>query len=101
MTVSYHPHVRFIYLKYDVYEPEGSYEIGRKLSGLSGYALELTPPYSAYAGYKDWFIQNYDRPGYTIEAGSGVSPLPLSQFNEIYGENVGMLTYAQTAAAGK
>ncbi len=60
--------------------------------------MELTPPYSANAGYKDWFIQHYNRPGYTIEAGIGVAPLPLSQFDKIYRENEGMLTYAQTAA---
>ena len=31
-----------------------------------------------FAGYKDWFIQYYDRPGYTIEVGLGQSPLPLT-----------------------
>ncbi len=98
LTLSYHTQGRVIYWKYDGYEPEGSYDIGRELSRLSGYALELTPPYSANAGYKDWFIQHYNRPGYTIEAGIGAAPLPLSQFDEIYRENEGMLTYAQTAA---
>ena len=46
---------------------------------------------SGYAGYKDWFIQTYDRPGYTIEVGQGVSPLPLSQFDEVYADNLGIL----------
>ena len=58
----------------------------------SGYSLDVTPTNSAYAGYKDWFIQNYNRPGYTIEVGSGTNPLPLSQFSKIYNDNVGILT---------
>ena len=50
-------------------------------------------PYnSSFAGYKDWFIQNYKKPGYTIEAGLGENPLSLSQFNEIYEDNLGVLT---------
>ena len=59
---------------------------------VSGYSVEETPYQSGYAGYKDWFIQTYDRPGYTIEVGLGVSPLPLAQFPTIYKENVGIMT---------
>ena len=59
--------------------------------------MEETPYASGFAGYKDWFIQNFRRPGYTIEAGSGTNPLPLSQFDEIYRDNLGILT---TAALG-
>lgn len=29
--------------------------------------------------------------GYTIEAGIGVNPLPISQFDEIYRDNIGIL----------
>ena len=59
---------------------------------MSGYAVEETPYGSGFAGYKDWFIQEYNLPGYTIEAGRGQNPLPLSQLSEIYRENVGILT---------
>lgn len=50
-----------------------------------------TPYNSSFAGFKDWFIQNYNLPGYTIEAGLGENPLPISQFNQIYEDNVGIL----------
>ena len=53
--------------------------------------MEQTPAESGYAGYKDWFIQTYNRPGYTIEVGRGVNPLPLSQFPQIYRDNLGIL----------
>ena len=45
----------------------------------------------ALLGYKDWFIQTYNRPGYTIEASLGENPLPISQFDEIYKDNIGIL----------
>ena len=66
-------------------------EFGTQFANVSGYSLESTPYNSSFAGYKDWFIQNYNRPGYTIEVGLGTSPLPLSQFDKIYSDNLGIL----------
>ncbi len=97
LTISYHTQGRVIYWKYLDYLPPDSYEIAQKLAAVSGYRVELTPTASGYAGYKDWFIQDYDRPGYTVEAGIGTAPLPLSQFPEIYAENEGILTLGLTA----
>lgn len=101
LTLSYHAQGEVIYWKYQNYDPEGAEEIGMKFSRLSGYALELTPEESGYAGYKDWFIQDYRRPGYTIEVGSGVNPLPLAQLPEIYRHNEELLSFAQIATAGQ
>ncbi len=98
LTLSYHTQGEVIYWKYNGFEPLGSREIGEELAARSGYSLELTPPESAYAGFKDWFIQQFDRPGYTVEAGRGTAPLPTSQFPEIYKDNEPLLTYALTAA---
>jgi g-D-glutamyl-meso-diaminopimelate peptidase len=94
MTLSYHTAGEVIYWKYDGFEPPRSREIGEKLSAASGYPLETTPYGSGYAGYKDWFIQSYDRPGYTVEAGSGTSPLPLSQFRSLYAANAPLVAAA-------
>ena len=63
---------------------------------MSGYTLEDTPFASGFAGYKDWFIQDFDRPGYTIEVGHGENPLPPEQFDEIYAKNLGILTLGLT-----
>lgn len=97
ITLSYHAQGRVIYWRYLNYLPQKSYEIAQLFSSVSGYAVEETPSVSGYAGYKDWFILNYNRPGYTIEVGSGTSPLPLSQFDEIYTDNLGILVLALTA----
>lgn len=71
LTMSYHTQGEVIYWNYLGKIPPKGEAIGKKLSQLSGYALEQTPQESAYAGYKDWFILKYDRPGYTIEAEIG------------------------------
>ena len=91
LILSYHTQGEVIYWKYLDFNPKNSLMIGQEFSRVSGYALETTPYSSSFAGYKDWFIQNYNRPGYTIEAGIGENPLPLSQFDEIYNDNIGIL----------
>ena len=89
-----------IYWKYLDYEPENSRAIAYRFSAASGYLVEETPYGSGFAGYKDWFIQNYDRPGYTIEAGKGTNPLPLSQFERIYADNLPILVLGAVLTAG-
>ncbi len=98
LTLSYHTQGSVIYWRYLDYEPVGAAALARVFSGVSSYAVADTPYASGFAGYKDWFIQNYDRPGYTIEAGLGDNPLPIGQFDRIYGENLGILTLALDAA---
>ncbi len=96
LTLSYHSQGELIYWKYADYEPERSKEIADYFGEVSGYTVALTPYNSSFAGYKDWFIQNYNRPGYTIEIGTGQSPLPLAQFPEIYKKNFGILLGGMT-----
>lgn len=91
LTLSYHTQGEVIYWKYLDLEPAGARHIGEQFARLSGYLLEDTPYASGFAGYKDWFILTFDRPGYTIEAGLGQNPLPITQFDEIYRRNLGIL----------
>ena len=94
LVLAYHSQGQVIYWQFDDIFVPGAEELGRRLSEVSGYALEDTPYNSAFAGYKDWFIQNYRRPGYTVEVGMGENPLPLSQFDAIYRENLPLLLIA-------
>lgn len=96
LILAYHTQGEVIYWKYLDYNPEGSRRIAMYFSEVSGYAVEETPFASGYAGYKDWFIMAYDRPGYTIEAGIGSNPLPVSQFDRIYEDNRGILIGGMT-----
>ena len=97
LVLAYHSQGEEIYWQFRDIQVPGAEELGRRLAQISGYALAETPFLSAFAGYKDWFIQYFRRPGYTIEVGQGVNPLPLSQFDSIYEKNLGILV---TAALG-
>lgn len=99
LTLSYHTQGEVIFWRYADIEPPGAFEIANMFSAVSGYAVESTPSASDNAGYKDWFLLNYNRPGYTIEAGRGTSPLPLSQFPKIFSDNLGILVLGLTATA--
>lgn len=97
LTLSYHTQGRVIYWQYDGYDVPGSEAIARQFAAVSGYDVAETPYASGHAGYKDWFLQDYRRPGFTIEAGSGENPLPLSQFPDIWSDNLGILLGGMTA----
>lgn len=92
LILAYHTQGEVIFWRYLDFEPENSRQIAQVFSDVSGYAIEDTPFASGFAGYKDWFIQDFDRPGYTIEAGLGINPLPISDFEDIYQKNLGILT---------
>lgn len=97
LVLAYHTQGKVIYWQFQDYQVPGARELAEEFSRISGYELEDVPHESSFAGYKDWFIQNFRRPGFTIECGLGESPLPLSQFQEIYQANLGILV---TAALG-
>ena len=96
LVLAYHTQGEVIYWQFQDYEVPGARALAEEFARLSGYALEETPYASSFAGYKDWFIQNVRRPGFTIEVGSGENPLPLSQFDKIYQDNLGILVTAAT-----
>jgi g-D-glutamyl-meso-diaminopimelate peptidase len=91
LILAYHTQGKEIYWQFQDYAPQEAYYIGQELAKVSGYTLANVPYESSFAGYKDWFVQQYRRLGYTIEAGIGESPLPLSQFNQIYNDNLGII----------
>ena len=91
LILAYHTQGKEIYWQFQNYATQEAMQIGEIFAQVSGYALSEVPYNSSFAGYKDWFLQEYRRPGYTIEAGLGENPLPISQFNEIYNDNIGIL----------
>lgn len=82
-VLSLHTQGKEIYWNYRDCEPRESEPLAARMAAAGdGYqSIKLT---GSDAGYKDWFIQKFRRPGYTVEAGEGVNPLPLAQFEEIY-----------------
>lgn len=96
LVIAFHSQGKEIYWSFQDYEVPGARELGEAFARASGYTLTEPAFNSSFAGYKDWFIQNFRKPGYTIEVGQGVNPLPLEQFDEIYRDNLGILVLGVT-----
>jgi len=91
IVIAYHTQGEVIYWQFKDYAPPVALTIANQFAAITGYAVEAGTPEAAYAGYKDWFLQEFRRPGYTFEVGRGVNPIPLSQLPSIYQENEGAL----------
>ncbi len=90
LVIAFHTQGNVIFWQFQNYNPPRALFIGNEFARVSGYSLEKTPFNSSFAGYKDWFIQDYNRPGYTVEVGEGQNPLPISQFDTIYNNILGI-----------
>ena len=100
VVLAYHTQGKEIYWQFEDIAVPGARELGEEFARLSGYVLTEAAYNSSFAGYKDWFIRFFRRPGFTIEAGAGENPLPLEQFDEIYKDNLGILVTAATGLPG-
>jgi len=87
-VLAFHTQGEVIYWGFENMEPPESETMVNEFARVSGYQPVKT--IESYAGYKDWFIQDWRRPGFTVELGFGINPLPLSQFDEIYQEALGI-----------
>jgi len=94
LVLAYHSQGEVIYWTYSNIIPPDAPRIAELFSSVSGYELSQLSGIASYAGYKDWFIEKFRKPGFTIEVGSGVNPLPISQFNKIYNDNIELLLLA-------
>lgn len=87
-VLAFHTQGKVIYWGFENMEPPESEILAKEFGRVSGY--EPVQTIESYAGYKDWFIQDWRRPGFTIELGSGTNPLPITQFDKIYQEALGI-----------
>ncbi len=85
-VLAFHSQGQMIYWGYRGMEPPESKAMVNRLSLVSSY----TPVQTAESdgGYKDWFIQETGRPGFTIEVGVGTNPLSPYAFAEIWSNNL-------------
>ncbi|MFD2613307.1 M14 family metallopeptidase [Paenibacillus gansuensis] len=89
---AFHTQGKEIYWNYRGLEPPESAPLVKEFALASGYQpVSLS---DSDAGFKDWFIQKYRRPGFTVEAGYGSNPLPIEQFDPIYDEVLGLMLRA-------
>lgn len=89
---AFHTQGKEFYWGYEGLEPPESVHLAREIARVSKY--RSIRYIDSHAGYRDWFIMIYRRPGFTMELGLGVNPLPLSQFPEMYEEMLGVFLVA-------
>lgn len=95
-TFALHSQGEEIYWNYGPRTPRKSFTIARELAACSGYRMAQPEAIASHGGFKDWFIETFERPGFTIEVGFGRNPLPLSDFPMIYEKLLPMLLLGLT-----
>lgn len=83
-VIALHSQGEVIYWNFGNNTPPRSQRIAEILATASGYALDVPINIAEGGGFKDWFIEEYNRPGFTIELGLGENPLPAESAEEIY-----------------
>ena len=87
-----HSQGEVIYWDYGRKTPAKSRKMAEILASSSGYALDVPITIATGGGVKDWFINEFYRPGFTVEIGSGKNPLPSEQAEYIFRQIKEMLT---------
>ncbi len=88
LTVSYHSsgEVLYWYNHTGAGNKAGRY-IAEQIRAANGYTVLSPSSQAPGGGYRDWFAQEYGRPGFTLEMGSGYCPLPQGNFYEYWQDN--------------
>lgn len=95
-AIAYHTQGGEIYWEYRGVAPQGSFALVNRFAEESGYTVANVPYDSSFAGYKDWVIDSLKSNAFTIEAGRGENPLPISELDTLYRENEGIFTAVLT-----
>lgn len=91
MLAALHSQGREIYYDFNGLTAARSKEIGEKLAQISGYTLSKPEGAASFGGFKDWFIQELGREGFTVEMGLGKNPLPVSLLDGEYEAVAGII----------
>lgn len=73
-----------IYWRCGEHQPPRAEMMAHILADACGYRLADPEGLAVGGGFKDWFIETFDRPAFTVECGRGRNPLPLSDLGPLY-----------------
>jgi len=94
MVIAYHSQGREIFYDFNGKTPGDSLNIAKNMVKLSGYEICKPEGFAGFGGYKDWFIDTFNRPGFTVEIGKGKNPIGIEQLADVLEENTPMILYA-------
>lgn len=81
---SFHSQGEEIYWYYGRRTPMISRDMAEEFAFACGYKVSMPEGMASHGGLKDWYIEKFGRPGFTIEIGLGRNPLPLADFDSVY-----------------
>lgn len=84
MLITFHSQGEEIFYEYGQNTPEKALHIAKMFSALTDYTLVKNEGLYSSGGLKDWFIEEFKRPAFTVEIGNGKNPLPLEDIESIY-----------------
>lgn len=88
----FHSQGEVIYWDYNGIETVRGRKIAEIFAASSLYSIEVPIGIATGGGFKDWFIETFQRPGFTIELGKGKNPLPAESGQQIYSQVEEMMT---------
>ncbi len=83
-VLAFHSQGEEIYWDFQGNAPEGSREMAEKIGDMTGYRVAQPERLASAGGFKDWFLKEFGRPGFTLEIGKGKNPIPANQIGRIY-----------------
>ena len=83
-ALAFHSQGEVIYWDFNGMQPPRAKKMAEIMATSSGYALDTPIGIAHGGGFKDWFISEFNRPGFTVELGKGTNPLPAEIAHEIY-----------------
>ena len=98
LVIAYHSQGREIYYDFEGHIPPNGEELAKEFARISGYTLSQPTGSAAFGGYKDWFIKEFDKPGFTIEIGLGKNPIGFDQLATVLDENTCVMIFAAANA---
>ena len=96
IAIAFHSQGKVIYQGFQGKEPPLSMKIAKAFERISPYKIDYTEGIASFGGYKDWFVDEFKRPGFTVEVGEGRNPLPFETLPIIYKETLPILLGAMT-----
>ncbi len=73
-----------IFWRYGENTPPNAAMMAKILADSCSYTLVDNIGLYSHGGFKDWFIEEFHSPGFTMEIGKGENPLPKEMLYEIY-----------------
>ncbi len=91
-ALAFHSQGEEIYWEFGKKTPPRAKLMANIMSKSSGYELSHAQGLAQGGGFKDWFIEEFKKPAFTIEVGKGENPLPFEDKEDIYEKLEEMMT---------